>query len=236
MNTLLKGFIGTSEKSNRCMYNFTYCCEKNKFIDICPATTSSSYIAIDNDTEDIYSVMTKDKLKGLASFNIDSINLTSLFKQENCPRHIAFHPTKNYAYVLTQKTSELSVFEYNELGNFTLKKITTTLPQKYYGVKDVTTIHVHPNGEYLYTSNRGHNSIATFKIDKTSGDVTLIDHNFTFGSSPTDFQISPDGNYIIAANEMSSSLVSFKINKASGRLSEILDSIEVPNPIYINFC
>lgn len=162
-------------------------------------------------------------------------DLTIRFCKNSGPRHMAFHPSKNYAYVLTECTSELCVFEYDKDGKFSLLMITPTLPHKYYGVKDGAAIQIHPSGKYLYTSTRGHNSIATFIIDEETGKVKFQDHTFTLGSTPRDFQISPDGEYIIAANQDSSSIVSFKIDNSTGLLSNVLDSIEVPNPVCVKF-
>lgn len=162
-------------------------------------------------------------------------DLTIFFSKGSGPRHMSFHPTKNYAYVLTEYTCELAVFKFDNEGHFTLIKLTSTLPHKYYGVKSGAAIHVHPNGNYIYTSNRGHNSISSFKINKETGNVVLLDHKFTLGSTPRDFDISQDGDYIIAANQDSSSLVAFKLDQNTGKLSNVLDSIEVPNPVCVKF-
>ena len=181
---------------------------------------------------------------GLDKMKIYELNEGSLLKRDDLtipfskgcgPRHMAFHKTKKYAYVLTEASSEIAVFKYDNMGKFTLINVLSTLPNKYCGVKSGAAIHIHPNGKYLYTSNRGHNSISIFAIDEETNNLSLLGHQITFGSGPRDFSISEDGQYIMVANQNSSSIIAFSIDEKTGKLSDVLDTMEVPNPVCIKF-
>ena len=163
---------------------------------------------------------------------IEREDLRVKFSKGCGPRHLAFHPNGKFIYVLTELSSEIASFQYNK-GYLKLINILSTLPNKYTGVKSGAAIHIHPNGKFIYTSDRGNNSIACFKIDNATGSLSLVEHKPTFGSCPRDFAISEDGKYILITNQDSSSLVIFEISEDTGRLINHVGSIEVPSPVCI---
>lgn len=165
---------------------------------------------------------------------IEREDLRVKFSKGCGPRHLAFHPNGEYVYVITENSCEIISFKYSK-GKFALINITSTLPNKYLGVKAGAAIHIHPTGKFLYASTRGHNSIACYKINETTGDISLIGHKPTFGSCPRDFSISKDGKYLFVCNQDSSSLIAFEINEETGRLVKLIDSIDVPSPVCIKF-
>ncbi|MGG7176715.1 lactonase family protein [Clostridium paraputrificum] len=197
------------------------------------------YVSLDPGQNFLYSLDL-----GLDKMNIYEFKNGSLLKRNDLtipfskgcgPRHMAFHPTKRYAYVLTESSSEIAVFKYDTLGKLNLINVLSTLPNKYCGVKSGAAIHIHPNGQYLYTSNRGHNSISIFAIDEETSNLTLLGHQSTFGSGPRDFSISQDGKYLMVANQDTSSIVAFSIDYKTGMLNDVLDTINVPNPVCLKF-
>ena len=78
---------------------------------------------------------------------------------------------------------------------------------------------MHPNGKFVYGSNRGDNNIAVFSIDATTGMVTLVEHTSTQGMTPRNFTIDPSGKFLYAANQNSNTVVPFAIDATTGRLT-----------------
>ena len=111
----------------------------------------------------------------------------------------------------------------------------STLPKGYTNKNSTAEIRVSPDGSFLYVSNRGHNSIAIFKINALTGKLTACGHESTRGIIPRNFNIDPTGTYLIAANQKSNNVTVFKINKKSGLLNFTGSNIEVPKPCCVRF-
>lgn len=94
-------------------------------------------------------------------------------------------------------------------------------------------VQVHPSGKFLYGSNRGHNSIALFKIDGDTGLLTLIGHEPTQGSTPRNFTLDPTGTYLLAANQDSGKIVVFRIDPETGRLTPTGHTVAVSMPVCV---
>jgi 6-phosphogluconolactonase len=152
------------------------------------------------------------------------------------PRHMAFHPNKKFAYLLTELSSEVVVLEYIEAdGSFNILQYTSALPGDFKGESSGSAIHLSPDGNFVYAANRGHDSIAVFSVDNSSGKLTFVAHTSTEGSAPRDFTIAPGGNYLIAANQDSSNIVPFSIDKSTGKLTRVSDTVAIANPVCIKF-
>ena len=151
-------------------------------------------------------------------------------------RHLAFHP-KGYAYVINEMLSTVTSFVH-DAEHGTLKPIETisTLPAGVDGKGNSTAeIFVHPNGKFLYGSNRGHNSIAVFAIDAATGKVTMIDDTSTQGKVPRSFAIDPTGKFLIAANQDSDDVFVFRIDSATGKLTPTGTSFKCGAPVCVLF-
>ena len=96
-------------------------------------------------------------------------------------------------------------------------------------------IHISPDGNYLYVSNRGNDSLAIFKIERTTGKLELVGHSSTYGECPRDFEIDPTGKFILVLNQDSNTIVTFKIDSKSGKLEVLPAVIKVPSPVCIKF-
>jgi 6-phosphogluconolactonase len=94
---------------------------------------------------------------------------------------------------------------------------------------------VHPSGQYVYGSNRGHNTIAIFAVDATSGRLRAVGHQPTEGKTPRNFGIDPTGRYLLAANQDSGTVVVFRIDLKSGQLVPTGQSAEVPKAVCVKF-
>jgi len=156
------------------------------------------------------------------------------------PRHLAFHPNGKFAYVLTEMGSSVTAFAYKP-RNGSLSPLQTVstlsiLRKDYSGVKEAAEIAVHPNGKFLYASNRaGIDSISTFSVDPVKGTLTLKDEYPTMGKTPRNFAIDPTGKFLLAANQESNNIVIFRIDSTTGALNPTGEIAEVPAPVYITF-
>ncbi|MGQ9648787.1 MAG: lactonase family protein, partial [Phycisphaerae bacterium] len=148
------------------------------------------------------------------------------------PRHFAFHPTGRFAYVINELASTITAFSY-DAARGGLKELQTisTLPAGFAGENFTADIHVHPNGRFLYGSNRGHDSIAIFSIDPNSGCLTARGHEPTGGQWPRNFAIEPSGRWLLAANQKSNNVVEFAINSQTGLLAPTGRALQTPSPV-----
>ena len=152
------------------------------------------------------------------------------------PRHLAFHPSSKFAYVVNELQSTVTTFSYDaDRGTFHKLGSVSTLPKNFSGTNDTAEIHVHPNGKFLFASNRGHDSIVVFTIDLKSGALTLVDHFPTGGKTPRNFEIDPTGKVLFVANQDTNNIVLFRIDPDTGRLSRIGQPLEVPSPVSLRF-
>jgi len=152
------------------------------------------------------------------------------------PRHMDFHTNGKFAYIVTELSSEVIVLEYDALkGDFKELQYISALPSDFKGESLGSAIHISLDGRYLYASNRGHDSIAVFKIDSSTGKLTFLSHTSTDGKHPRDFNIDPIGKFLIAANRDTNNVVSFLIDKVSGKLTQVNFGVSIPNPVCIKF-
>jgi 6-phosphogluconolactonase len=152
------------------------------------------------------------------------------------PRHLAFHPDGKFVYVLSEVESSVTVFSYQpKTGTLTSLQTISALPKDFSGHKEAAEIAVHPSGKFLYTSNRGHDSIAVFAIDEKKGTLKSLGQVLTGGKTPRHFAIDPTGAYLLAENQESNNIVVFHIDPATGSLTPTGQTIEVPSPVCITF-
>jgi 6-phosphogluconolactonase len=152
------------------------------------------------------------------------------------PRHLAFHPNGKLAYVINELQSSITTFSF-DAGNGELGKLETvsTLPKDFKGMSSAAEIKVHPNGKFLFASNRGHDSIAVFAIDSKSGLLKLVDYFPTGGKAPRDFEIDPTGKFLLVANQDSDNIVTFRIDADTGTLTPTGQTVHVSAPACLKF-
>jgi 6-phosphogluconolactonase len=152
------------------------------------------------------------------------------------PRHLAFGKDGKFVYVLSEMAATVTAFRYNAIaGSLDPTQTISMLPDGFTGFKSGAEIAVHPNGKFLYASNRGHDSIAIFRIDPASGGLTAAGRVSTQGKTPRNFAIDPTGSFLLAANQDSGSVVVFRIDQASGGLTPTGDILKIPAPVTIVF-
>lgn len=129
------------------------------------------------------------------------------------PRHLAYHPHLSVVYVIEEMGSAITAYHYDqEVGTLKAFQHIGTLPADYEGENTAADIHIDPTASYLYGSNRGHDSIAAFRI-LGDGRLELIGHSSTMGKTPRNFAMSPDGAYLLAANQDSDSIAVMRIQE-----------------------
>jgi len=152
------------------------------------------------------------------------------------PRHFAFHPNGKLAFVINELDSTLSSLSYDaEKGELKTLKTVSTLPADFKGNTTTAEVVVHPSGKFVYGSNRGHDSIAAFKLDEKTGDLTFVGHATEGVKEPRNFNIDPTGQYVIVGSQRSNNVVVFKVNQETGALTPTGQSLEVGTPICIKF-
>lgn len=152
------------------------------------------------------------------------------------PRHFTFHPSGKFAYACMELSSTVTVYSY-DAENGALREIQTltTLPEGYSLENSTAEVITSSDGHFLYVSNRGHNSVAIFRIDTQTGLLTSIDQESVQGEMPRHFNIDPTGTYLLAANLKSCTATVFRIDRDSGRLAFTGHKIEIPSPTCIQF-
>ncbi|MEP7254979.1 MAG: lactonase family protein [Ferruginibacter sp.] len=151
------------------------------------------------------------------------------------PRHICFHPSNKYAYLVEELSGTVVVFKYKN-GKLKNKQRISNMPVADTSDAGSADIHVSPDGKFLYASNRSNaNTIAIFKINPKNGKLALIGHQSTLGRTPRNFNFDPSGNFLLVGNQNSDEIVIFKIDKETGLLTDTQKRIEVGKPVCLRW-
>ena len=146
------------------------------------------------------------------------------------PRHVTFHPNRAVAYLISEMSSTITVMRWNSSrGSVTEMQTISTLPPGYSGRNFTAEVRAHPGGEFLYGSNRGHNSISMFAI-QSDGTLRLVENTPSEGQTPNSFTLDPVGRWLVTVNQNSDTVVSFSINRADGRLKATGHVLAVDSP------
>ena len=152
------------------------------------------------------------------------------------PRHVDFHPTRPFAYVINEIDSTIATYQFDPAkGVLKPLQILPTAPATYTGNNTGAEIWVAPSGRFVYGSNRGHDSIAIFAIDDRTGLLTSVGWEPTQGRTPRYFGLDPSGTHLYAANQNSDTVVIFRVNQTTGKLDATGEIIKVGSPSTIVF-
>ncbi len=148
------------------------------------------------------------------------------------PRHLTFSPDGKFIYVINEMGGTITVFSY-AATNAAMTEVQTisTLPKDFATNSTAAEIVLHPNGKFLYGSNRGHDSIAIFVVDQKTGRLTFVEHQSTQGRTPRHVAIDPAGRWLLAENQASDSVVVFAIDAETGRLKPTGQTVSVGSPV-----
>jgi len=160
------------------------------------------------------------------------------------PAALVVDPTNHFAYAANFGTdtylpppgpSTISQYSIGTDGRLTQIQTPSpsSLPAGFMGANTGADVHVAPSGKFVYGSNRGHDSIAIFAVDPTTGKLTAAGHQPTLGKKPRHFAIDPTGTYLLAANQESDNIAVFRIDRASGGLTPVGQPFSVPRPVCV---
>lgn len=151
------------------------------------------------------------------------------------PRHFAFAPSGKAAFVINELANTITSFKYDAtMGMLTPRQVVSTLPKDYTETSYTAEVVVHPSGKFVYGSNRGHDSIAVFVIDK-DGELSLVDISKIEGKTPRNFNVDPSGQYLLAEGQASNTVHVFRIDATTGRLQLVGEPLKVPSPVCAKF-
>lgn len=152
------------------------------------------------------------------------------------PRHVAFHPTNAFAYVIGELDSTVTVHRFDQVtGRLTPFQLVTTLPDTFVGDSRASEIALSHDGSRLYASNRGHDSVATFAVDRSTGRLTPRGWTDTQGKTPRFFALDPAGRFLFVADEDSDRIVPFKADDPDGELVAGGAPVGTGSPVCIVF-
>jgi 6-phosphogluconolactonase len=152
------------------------------------------------------------------------------------PRHVKFHPNGRWVYLINEMASAVTGFNWDSAkGSLTGFQTVSTLPAGFTKPNAAAELEIHPNGRFLYGSNRGHNSLVVFAIDPATGKLSLVEHVSTQGKLPRNFTFDPTGRWILCTNHGSDNAVVFRVDDATGKLTLVRAPVEVPFPFCERF-
>jgi len=151
------------------------------------------------------------------------------------PRHLAFSPSGERVYLLNEMAASLTVFRYDaSTGGLAAVQTIDMQPDGYEGARSGAEVVVHPNGRFVYASNRGDHSIALFEVDPQEGTLTALGAVSSGGRNPRNFALDPSGRYLFVANQGSNNVVAFRVGD-DGRLTRTSMEVTVPRPVCVRF-
>ena len=153
-------------------------------------------------------------------------------------RHVDFHPDGKTLYLVNEFANDVVRFSYDaEPGRFEQLQSISTLPEGFRGKSSAADIHVHPNGRFVYASNRpeeADGSIVVYAVGP-EGALSVVEHESTLGRVPRNFEITPDGQFLIVGNQESKSVVTFRIDPQSGQLDQVFDATLDVKPFFVGY-
>ncbi|MDW7690931.1 lactonase family protein [Flammeovirgaceae bacterium SG7u.111] len=150
------------------------------------------------------------------------------------PRHIDFHPSNKYAFVMNELTGDVSLLK-NDGRKFRWEKNLLSLPKALEEDAASSAIKVDRSGQFIYCGDRSNHCISILKFDIETESLTLAGNQETFGKTPRDFTLSPSGKWLIAANQDSDSIVVFEVDKQSGLLTKTHENKEAASVVCLKF-
>ncbi len=152
------------------------------------------------------------------------------------PRHIAFHSSRPYAYVVNEQESTVNAYHWDTTrGELKPFQRVSTLPTSFVADNTAAEIAIPPSGKFLYASNRGHDSIVIYSVNAADGTIEPISWESVQGKKPRFFGPDPDWSHLYAANQDSHTIVVFRVNHETGKLTATGQVIETGSPTCIVF-
>ncbi|MEQ9407614.1 MAG: lactonase family protein [Fuerstiella sp.] len=155
------------------------------------------------------------------------------------PRHMKFHTSGKWIYVLHELDLKVTVFDYDAAsGTMTAKQTVETVPRddlQKEKFKSCSEIRVHPTGRFVYAANRGHDTITVFQVDSATGELTFVEREHVRGATPRNFNLDPSGRWLLAAGQDSHTLACFEVDQQTGELVYNRSVVHAPSCICVLF-
>ena len=146
------------------------------------------------------------------------------------PRHLTFHPKGRHVYVINELSNSVTMFGYDSKSGMLIEHQTlSTLPENFDGTSYCADLKITPDGRFLYGTNRGHDSIAAYRIGD-DGRLTLLGIEPSLSKGPQNLAITPDGKLLLCANMPGKNVVVFRINGKTGDLTHVGQPVSMPSP------
>jgi 6-phosphogluconolactonase len=146
------------------------------------------------------------------------------------PRHLTFHPNGKHLYVINELSNSVTVFDYDsQSGSLVERQTIPTLPKEFHGKSYCADLKITPDGRFLYGTNRGHDSIAEYRIGE-DGRLTLIGIEPSLGKGPQNLAIVPGGELLLCANMPGNNVAVFRIDPRTGGLTSVGPPVSMPSP------
>jgi 6-phosphogluconolactonase len=146
------------------------------------------------------------------------------------PRHLTFHPGGKRAYVINELANSVTVFDYDaDAGTLTEKQTISTLPDDFKGTSYCADVKVTPDGRFLYGTNRGHDSVAAYRVGD-DGRLSLVAVEPSRGRGPQNLAVTPDGAWLLCANMAGDNVAVFRIDPKTGRLKAAGEPVRQTSP------
>ncbi len=152
------------------------------------------------------------------------------------PRHLAFAHGGRCVFCISEMGGTLTSYRYDpDRGALAPVEIHPTAPADFRGENAGAAVRLHPNGRFVYASNRGPNVIAVFALDEATGRLAPVETVDAGGKGPRDFALTPDGRWLVVAHQYSGNLAVFKVDEATGRLSPTPHTARISTPVCVLF-
>jgi 6-phosphogluconolactonase len=146
------------------------------------------------------------------------------------PRHITFHPNGKQLYAINELANSVTAFDYDARSGVLIEKQTiSTVPAGFTGTSYCADVKITPDGRFLYGTNRGHDSVAAYRI-ADDGRLSLIEIEPSLGKGPQNLLITPDGGWLLCANMPGNNVVSFRIDPENGKISPAGTPTQITSP------
>ncbi|MYV18132.1 lactonase family protein [Furfurilactobacillus milii] len=151
------------------------------------------------------------------------------------PRHVVFNPQKSICYLAGELSSNISVLKYDEAtGTLTHVQTLKTIPTDWTAHNGAAAIRISNDGQFVYVSNRGFNSLAVFAVGE-DGTLSLRQQISTEGDFPRDFDLDPSQQFVVAVNQNTDNATLYSRNATTGQLKLIQKDVAVPEPVCVLF-
>lgn len=194
---------------------------------VLPDLDGRHVLALDLGTDSIYSYR-------LNAGKLALVNTAKLTPGAG-PRHLAFHPSGRFAYVANELDSTIVVAAYDSArGVLTPGQRLTTLPPgapaapRNYPAE----VLVSADGRFAYLSNRGHDSVAVFAVERGGAALRLVEATPVGGEFPRHITFDPTGRFLLAANQNSDNITTFAVDRTAGTLRRV-GAVDAPIPVCV---